>query len=143
MMTVAPPLVLFSNPENTIRLILSSGHPPSGNPRFHCQHMPTVMSWRMSASRQRSPFPQVRFLAGLRHADRPGRCPFPGEDRKSPPSARIGTIDTERTCGLRAAYRILPPAPLHLIIVLAAAPTRIASLGVPIGLETGPQAVVA
>src|SRR5260221_14768265 len=49
----------------------------------------------------------------------------------------------ERRCGPRAACRILPPAPLHLIIVLAAAPTRIASLGVPIGLEKGPQAVVA
>src|SRR6266436_9702181 len=52
-------------------------------------------------------------------------------------------FDPERTCGLRAACRILPPAPLHLIIVLAAAPTRNASLWVPIGLEKGPQAVVA
>src|ERR1700692_3762852 len=52
-------------------------------------------------------------------------------------------LTPERTCGLRAACRILPPAPLYLIIVLAAAPTRITSLGVPIGLEKGPQAVVA
>src|SRR5260370_16906220 len=52
-------------------------------------------------------------------------------------------FDPKRRCGPRAACRILPPAPLHLIIVLAAAPTRIASLEVPIGLEKGPQAVVA
>jgi hypothetical protein len=38
--------------------------------------------------------------------------------------------------------RILPPVPLQLII-LAAAPSRIASLEVPIGLEKGPRAVVA
>src|SRR5438876_9806655 len=53
------------------------------------------------------------------------------------------SLTPERTCGLRAACRILPPAPLHLIIVLAAAPTPIASLGVPIGLEKGSHADVA
>src|SRR5258707_7589352 len=52
-------------------------------------------------------------------------------------------FDPERPCGLRAAYRVLPPAPLHLIIVLAAAPTRIASLRVRIALEKEAEAVVA
>src|ERR1700704_2269789 len=36
---------------------------------------------------------------------------------------------------------MLPPAPLHRIIVLAAAPPRIGSLGIP-RLEKGPRAVV-
>jgi hypothetical protein len=31
-MPVAPPLVLFSNPENTVRLNLNSGHPTSKTP---------------------------------------------------------------------------------------------------------------
>src|ERR1700693_5509898 len=48
----------------------------------------------------------------------------------------------ERTCGLRAACRNLPPASLHRTIVLAAAPARIASLGTPIALEKGAEAVV-
>src|SRR5258708_35368165 len=52
-------------------------------------------------------------------------------------------FDPERPCGLRAAYRVLPPAPLHLIIVLAAAPTRIASLRVRIALEKEAEAAVA
>ena len=39
--------------------------------------------------------------------------------------------------GADAACRILPQAPLHRIIVLAAAPMLTASLGVP-GLEKGP-----
>src|SRR5262245_30079162 len=38
-------------------------------------------------------------------------------------------------CGLRAACRVLPPALLHRLIVLADAWTRIARLGVPIALE--------
>src|SRR5258706_14196455 len=52
------------------------------------------------------------------------------------------THDPERPCGLCAACRVLPYAPWHRIIVLAAAPARIVSLGVPIGLEKGAEAVV-
>src|SRR5260370_36565319 len=44
--------------------------------------------------------------------------------------------DPERPCGLRAACHVLPPA-------LAAAPPRIARLGVPIALEKGAEAIVA
>src|ERR1039458_6342354 len=84
------------------------------------------------APAQRAGAQRLCALAGLRHADRPGRCPVPGEDRKSPASGRIDAIDTERTYRLCAACRVLPPAPLRLIIVLSAARTRIASLGVPI-----------
>src|SRR5258705_13968653 len=56
---------------------------------------------------------------------------------KAPP---LHGAHPQRTCGLRAACRVLLPAWLHLIIVLAAAPTRIASLGIPIGLEKRPVA---
>src|SRR5712664_1644390 len=41
-------------------------------------------------------------------------------------------FDAERPCGLRAACRVLPPALLHRLIVLAGARTCIARLGVPI-----------
>jgi hypothetical protein len=44
-------------------------------------------------------------------------------------------FDAERPCGLRAACRVLPPALLHRLIVLAGARTCIARLGVPIALE--------
>src|SRR5258707_6239822 len=52
-------------------------------------------------------------------------------------------FDAERSCGLRAASRVLPPALLHRLIVLAGARTRIARLGVPIALEKEAEAVVA
>src|SRR5438105_15730969 len=51
--------------------------------------------------------------------------------------------DPERPSGLRAACRVLPPALLHRLIVLAGARTRIARLGVPIALEKEAEAVVA
>src|SRR5215831_19099083 len=51
--------------------------------------------------------------------------------------------DPERSCGLRAACRVLPPARLHRLIVLAGARTRIPGLGVPIALEKGAEALVA
>src|SRR5260370_41763944 len=57
-------------------------------------------------------------------------------------AASISGFGPERRCGPRAACRVLPQAPLRRIIVLAAAPTRIVSLGVPIGLEKGAEAVV-
>src|SRR5207245_1496549 len=53
----------------------------------------------------------------------------------------------KRTCGLRAACRVLPPASLHRTIGLAAAPARIARLGLelgtPIALEKQAEAIVA
>src|SRR6516225_7181755 len=50
-------------------------------------------------------------------------------------------FDPERPCGLRAC-RVLPPALLHRLIVLAGARTR-SRLGVPISLEKEAEAVVA
>src|SRR6266700_983723 len=41
----------------------------------------------------------------------------------------------ERPCSQRAACRVLPPPRLPLTIILAAAPARVDSLGVPIALE--------
>ena len=55
----------------------------------------------------------------------------------------FSALDPERTCGLRAACRVLPPALLHRLIVLAGARTCIARLGVPIALEKEAEAVVA
>ena len=52
-------------------------------------------------------------------------------------------FDSGRPCGLRAACRVLPPALLHRLIVLAGARTRIGRLGVPIALEKEAEAVVA
>src|SRR5256886_13314951 len=51
----------------------------------------------------------------------------------------------KRPCGLSAVCRVLSPALLRLIIVLAAAPARIAGLGerLGVGLEKGAEAVVA
>src|SRR6202048_4950011 len=51
----------------------------------------------------------------------------------------------QRPSGLCAACRVLLPTRLrlHLTIELAAAPARIANLGVPIALEKGAEAVVA
>lgn len=54
-----------------------------------------------------------------------------------------GAFDPERPCGLRAACRVLPPALLHRLIVLAGARTCITRLGVPIALEKEAEAVVA
>jgi hypothetical protein len=45
MMTVAPPSSWSKILRIPILLIPSSGHPASRTPRFHCQHMPGVMSW--------------------------------------------------------------------------------------------------
>jgi hypothetical protein len=42
----------------------------------------------------------------------------------------------------RAACRVLLPALMHSMIILAARPTGIASLGVPIALKKGPEAVI-
>src|ERR1700730_16929195 len=76
---------------------------------------------------------------------KPGHPAFP----RLPPSrtcgghARIDANDPERPCGLRAACRVLPPALLHRLIVLASARTRIARWGVPIALEKEAEAVVA
>src|ERR1700716_2341400 len=63
--------------------------------------------------------------------------------RKSHFGAIRSAFDPERPCGLRAACRVLPPAPLQGAIVLAAAPARIASLRVRIALEKEAEAVVA
>src|SRR5262249_36004818 len=49
-------------------------------------------------------------------------------------------LDPERPYCLRAACHVLPPALSHLRIVRAAAPTRIARLGVRIALEKGAEA---
>src|SRR5437868_15458169 len=62
--------------------------------------------------------------------------------RPRSPSTHKSDFDPERPCCLRAACRVLPPALLHRLIVLAGARTRIARLGVPIGLEKD-EAVVA
>src|SRR6516162_8029605 len=58
-------------------------------------------------------------------------------------SHRRAESDPERPCGLRAACRVLPPALLHRLIVLAAAPPGIGRLGVPIALKKKAEAVVA
>jgi hypothetical protein len=52
-------------------------------------------------------------------------------------------IEPERPCGLKPACRVLPPALLHRLIVLARARTHVRWLGVPIALEKGAEAVVA
>src|SRR5260221_6133533 len=66
-----------------------------------------------------------------------------GGRRTSCARASSSECDPERPCGLRAASRVLPPALLHRLIVLAGARTRIARLGVPIALEKEAEAVVA
>src|SRR2546429_4013702 len=63
--------------------------------------------------------------------------------RPRSPSTHKSVFDPERPSGLRAACRVLPPALLHRLIVLAGARTRIARLGVPIALEKEAEAVVA
>src|SRR3989440_12780589 len=73
---------------------------------------------------------------------RVGECLLLREERKSGLRGPISVFDPERPSGLRAACRVLPPALLHRLIVLAGARTRIARLGVPIGLEKD-EAVVA
>src|SRR2546430_16512700 len=50
--------------------------------------------------------------------------------------------DPERSCGLRAACRVLPLARLHRLIVLAGARARVARLGIPIALGKEAEAVV-
>src|SRR6516225_5843805 len=58
--------------------------------------------------------------------------------------SRSVTTRAERPCGLRAACRVLPPALLHRLIVLAGARTRIGSLGVPVvAREKEAEAIVA
>jgi len=57
MMTVAPPLVLFSNPENTDPTYSKFGPSRQQDSHFRCQHMPSVMSWRMTASRHKRSSP--------------------------------------------------------------------------------------
>ena len=57
--------------------------------------------------------------------------------------ASCSECDPARPCGLRAASRVLPPALLHRLIVLARARTRIGRLGVPIALEKETEAAVA
>src|SRR5262249_57553879 len=52
-----------------------------------------------------------------------------------------GNQGRSRPYGLRAACRVLPPALLHRLIVLAGARTPVGRLGVPIALEK--EAVVA
>ena len=52
----------------------------------------------------------------------------------------ISAFDPERPCGLGPACRVLPPALLHRLIVLAGARTY---LGVPIALEKVAKAAVA
>src|SRR5437879_1432625 len=54
----------------------------------------------------------------------------------------ISVFDPERPSGLRAACRVLPPALLHRLIVLAGARTRIGRLRVPIALEKEAEAIV-
>src|SRR5258708_20277988 len=74
--------------------------------------------------------------------------PLSGAKLKSDFGAVRAAFDPERPCGLRAACRVLParlhrmPARLHLIIVLAATPARIAGLGRRIGLKKEAEAVV-
>src|SRR5579883_1630815 len=43
----------------------------------------------------------------------------------------------------RGVARVLPPALLHRLIVLAGARTRVAGLGAPIALEKGAESVIA
>src|SRR3981189_593088 len=71
------------------------------------------------------------------------RCLLFGVDRKWPAHAQNGANDPERPCGLRAACRVLPPALLHRLIVLAGARTCIARLGVPIAREKEAEVAVA
>src|SRR5215469_11847733 len=59
------------------------------------------------------------------------------------PSRASSRFDPERPCGLRAACRVLPPALLHRLIVLAGARTPISRLRAPIGLEKEAEAFVA
>lgn len=60
-MTAAPPLVLFSIPENTDPTYSKFGSSRQPDSRFRRQHMSTVMSWRMSASRHKRPFHNRAF----------------------------------------------------------------------------------
>ena len=58
-----------------------------------------ILQPKVRSARQVPPFLQVRFSAGLRHADRARRCPFSGEDRKSPvlcQSDAIGRVEMWR-----------------------------------------------
>src|SRR2546429_8991728 len=76
--------------------------------------------------------------------DRPvGECLLLREERKSGLRGPISVFDPERPSGLRAACRVLPPALLHRLIVLAGARARIARLGGPLALEKEAEAVVA
>src|SRR5260370_27265381 len=61
---------------------------------------------------------------------RRGPCPLLGDEQRCACVPSADASDPERPCGLRAACHVLPPA-------LAAAPPRIARLGVPIALEKG------
>src|SRR6266705_3790053 len=74
---------------------------------------------------------------------RVGECLLLREERKSGLRGPISVFDPERPSGLRAACRVLPSARLHRLIVLAGARTRIARLGVPIGLEKETESVTA
>src|SRR2546421_5295580 len=93
----------------------------------------TSRQWRCVYSARQQKEPVRRLRKGLARfvvvlADEESDVQL-GISRKRPPDSKTNhataffdSIDPERTCGLRAACRILPPAPLHLIIVLAAAP---------------------
>src|SRR6202046_1638933 len=73
-------------------------------------------------------------------------CSYPSPTRAEPTSrARPESIESDlvRPCGQLAACRVLPPALLHRLIVLAGARTRIGRLRVPIALEKGAEDVVA
>jgi hypothetical protein len=77
-----------------------------------------ILQTKVRSARQVPPFLQVRFSAGLRHADRARRCPFPGEDRKSPVLCQSDAIDPSRTS--------MCVELLNLIVSTAASRTKLA-----------------
>src|SRR5216684_1400698 len=78
-------------------------------------------------------------IASFRSDAEFGRFRRQGGDGRTCRRLKPVANDRERPCGLCAACRVLPPARLHLTIVLAAAPTRIASLEFQLGWKKDPK----
>src|SRR6266404_8035675 len=101
---------------------------------LHCRRDP--LPGKSTAAKHPNP-----FMPGWLDAEPVPRRPSAGSvgvtpnDDAHPEHMRFASHDQRP-----AEARVLLPAWWHLIIVLAAAPTRIASLGIPIGLEKRPVA---
>src|SRR5712664_582355 len=126
--------------------------------RLHSFHRPPAQRWKHAPVFRRAVQANapayLRPLKGPRMMSCPhmaqngrdrrlGGCPLLREGRTRAGRSPISARDPERPCSLRAACRVLPPALLHRLIVLAGARTCIARLGVPIALEKEAEAVVA